>query len=84
MGGRRVTGLLEPAPEWQNQALCPQSDPEAFFPPKGGSVRYAKRICAKCEVKDDCLDWALDHNENYGVWGGLTERERRGLKRRAA
>lgn len=67
--------------EWQERALCAQTDPEAFFPEKGGSTREAKRICLGCEVKDACLDYALAHDERFGIWGGLSERERRRIKR---
>jgi len=66
---------------WQERALCAQTDPEAFFPEKGGSTREAKRICLGCEVRDECLDYALAHDERFGIWGGLSERERRRLKR---
>jgi WhiB family redox-sensing transcriptional regulator len=68
---------------WQEQALCAQTDPEAFFPEKGGSTREAKRICIGCEVKGDCLEYALEQDERFGIWGGLSERERRRLKRAA-
>ena len=68
---------------WQEQALCAQTDPEAFFPEKGGSTREAKRICVGCEVKAECLDYALGQDERFGIWGGLSERERRRLKRMA-
>ena len=68
-------------PLWQEKALCAQTDPEAFFPEKGGSTREAKRICLGCEVKDACLDYALANDERFGIWGGLSERERRRLKR---
>jgi len=67
--------------EWQERALCAQTDPEAFFPEKGGSTREAKRICMGCEVRDSCLEYALAHDERFGIWGGLSERERRRLKR---
>ena len=68
---------------WQEQALCAQTDPEAFFPEKGGSTREAKRICVGCEVKAECLEYALASDERFGIWGGLSERERRRLKRSA-
>jgi WhiB family redox-sensing transcriptional regulator len=68
---------------WQNQALCAQTDPEAFFPEKGGSTRDAKRICVGCEVKQECLEYAVMQDERFGIWGGLSERERRRLKRKA-
>lgn len=67
--------------QWQDRALCAQTDPEAFFPEKGGSTREAKRICQGCEVKADCLEYALHNDERFGIWGGLSERERRRLKR---
>lgn len=73
----------EPPPAWQEQAICAQTDPDAFFPEKGGTTREAKRVCAGCEVKDECLQHALDNDERYGVWGGLSERERRSVKRHA-
>lgn len=67
--------------QWQERALCAQTDPEAFFPEKGGSTREAKRICLGCEVRDACLEYALANDERFGIWGGLSERERRRLKR---
>lgn len=67
--------------DWQERALCAQTDPEAFFPEKGGSTREAKRICLGCEVRDECLEYALANDERFGIWGGLSERERRRLKR---
>ena len=75
----------EPAeePDWQERALCAQTDPEAFFPEKGGSTREAKRICSGCDVRAECLDYALAHDERFGIWGGLSERERRRLRRAA-
>ena len=66
---------------WQDRALCAQTDPEAFFPEKGGSTREAKLICAGCEVRAECLEYALAFDERFGIWGGLSERERRRLKR---
>ncbi|GMA36494.1 WhiB family transcriptional regulator [Demequina litorisediminis] len=68
---------------WQERALCAQTDPEAFFPEKGGSTREAKKVCASCDVRSECLEYALAHDERFGIWGGLSERERRRLKRRA-
>jgi WhiB family redox-sensing transcriptional regulator len=71
------------AQSWQEQALCAETDPEAFFPEKGGSTREAKKICTGCEVKAQCLEYALANDERFGIWGGLSERERRRLRRRA-
>ena len=78
--------LLEAETEegsWQERALCSQTDPEAFFPEKGGSTREAKKVCLTCEVRQDCLESALSNDERFGIWGGLSERERRKLKKRA-
>jgi len=84
-----VPGVRQPVDEdnplaWQADALCAQTDPEAFFPEKGGSTRDAKRICTTCEVRAQCLEYALQNDERFGIWGGLSERERRRLKRRAS
>jgi WhiB family redox-sensing transcriptional regulator len=68
---------------WQERALCAQTDPEAFFPEKGGSTREAKKVCLTCDVRGDCLEYALMNDERFGIWGGLSERERRKLKKRA-
>ena len=67
---------------WQTDALCAQTDPEAFFPEKGGSTRDAKRVCEACPVSGQCLDYAMSNDEKFGIWGGLSERERRRLRRR--
>lgn len=66
---------------WRNDAVCSQTDPESFFPEKGGSTRDAKKICLSCDVRVECLRYALDHDERFGIWGGLSERERRRLSR---
>jgi len=82
-GVRRPVEDDDHALAWQTDALCAQTDPEAFFPEKGGSTRDAKRICTSCEVRGECLEYALQNDERFGIWGGLSERERRKLKRRA-
>jgi WhiB family redox-sensing transcriptional regulator len=79
--------LIAPADDsgtlgWQRRALCAQTDPEAFFPEKGGSTREAKRVCSSCEVRVECLEYALENDERFGIWGGCSERERRRLKQR--
>ena len=74
---------LDADSRWQDQALCAQVDPEIMYPEKGVSARPAKRICASCPVKAECLSYALDHDERFGVWGGTTEHERRLLRRPA-
>ena len=86
MGGRSTLGNSNGNQDlsWQERALCAQTDPEAFFPEKGGSTREAKRVCLSCDVRSECLEYALGHDERFGIWGGLSERERRRLKRRSA
>lgn len=68
---------------WLDRGLCMQTDPEAFFPEKGGSVREGKKVCIGCDVRGECLEYALANDERFGIWGGLSERERRKLKKRA-
>ncbi len=82
-GVRKVTTEDDDALAWQADSLCAQTDPEAFFPEKGGSTREAKRVCVSCEVRVECLDYALANDERFGIWGGLSERERRKLRKRA-
>ena len=67
--------------EWQDRGLCAEVDPEIFFPEKGGSTREAKQVCRACEVRAECLEYALDHEERFGIWGGVSERDRRRLNR---
>lgn len=78
---------------WHDQAKCLASDPGLFFPEKGGTAygaaQFAKDICngktgprdRPCPVLQECLEWAIVNNEGFGVWGGLSERERRRLRR---
>jgi WhiB family redox-sensing transcriptional regulator len=82
LGAGNVVGDDNPL-AWQADSLCTQTDPEAFFPEKGGSTRDAKRICAECTVRTECLEYALANDERFGIWGGLSERERRKFRRRA-
>jgi WhiB family redox-sensing transcriptional regulator len=65
---------------WRLDALCAETDPEAFFPEKGGSTREAKRVCVGCDVRTECLEYALANDERFGIWGGLSERERRRIR----
>ncbi|KUJ37053.1 WhiB family transcriptional regulator [Streptomyces sp. MI02-2A] len=66
---------------WQEQALCAQTGADFFFPEPGSSVREAKRICALCDSRSACLEYALANDERFGVWGGLSEKERLRLRR---
>ena len=74
--------VLQEAGSWRDDALCAQTDPELFFPEKGGSVREAKLTCSLCTVTADCLEYALTNGEHHGIWGGHSENERRELLRR--
>ena len=83
-----ATELATPSPwtvlptddDWRQDALCAETDPEAFFPEKGGSTREAKRVCTGCPVRAECLEFALANDERFGIWGGLSERERRRVR----
>lgn len=66
----------DPDVAWMDWAICPETDPDAFFPGKGGSLRRVKAICDDCPVQFECLDYALSHPELEGVWGGIGEVER--------
>jgi WhiB family redox-sensing transcriptional regulator len=67
--------------DWADWGVCAETDPEAFFPEKGGSNRLAKRVCAGCPVAEECLAYAVEHEIDFGVWGGLSARQRRGMWR---
>lgn len=73
----------DPTEHWTKQALCAQTDPEAFFPNKGGTTRPAKKVCEHCPVTDECLEdaLALPSSEDTGVKGGLSERDRQKLRK---
>ncbi|WP_262322163.1 WhiB family transcriptional regulator [Acidiferrimicrobium sp. IK] len=77
--------LLQPNElAWQRQANCMGVDPDLFFPERGASTREAKEVCRGCVVQEDCLEYALANSEKFGIWGGLSERERRRIRRRRA
>lgn len=80
MSGPDFLNIIAP-PEWMADGLCAQVDPELFFPEKGDQAREAKRLCAGCDVRAECLAHALAHREAHGVWGGCSERERRRMHR---
>ena len=67
---------------WRDLASCAEADPDAFFPETGGSTRDARRVCAACPVAAQCLAYALEHEEPFGIWGGMTTSQRRRLLRR--
>lgn len=66
--------------EWADRALCAEVDPELFFPEKGQPVISAKRVCMACEVRAECLEYAIDRGEQHGIWGGLSAEQRRRVK----
>lgn len=75
--------------DWRSRAACLSVDPELFFPigntgPAISQVAEAKMVCSTCQVVEVCLRWAMENNQDSGVWGGMSEEERRSLKRRAA
>lgn len=74
-----IAEVLMP-PEWTKRALCAEVDPEIFFPQAGDKTAYVKKICKACSVRVECLKYSLQNNERFGVWGGLTERDRRKVR----
>jgi WhiB family redox-sensing transcriptional regulator len=73
--------LLVDIPAWVDEALCAQTDPEIFFPTKGGDPSRAKRVCQACPVRAECLAAAITDPSLEGIWGGLSPRERRAWRR---
>jgi WhiB family transcriptional regulator, redox-sensing transcriptional regulator len=69
---------------WQERANCLGVDPDLFFPERGASTKEAKGVCHGCEVQPECLEYALRHGEKFGIWGGMSERERRRIRRQRA
>lgn len=69
---------------WWDFANCLGVDPDLFFPERGASTREAKEVCRGCVVRMDCLEYALTHSEKFGIWGGMSERERRRIRRQRA
>ncbi|MFI5041095.1 MAG: WhiB family transcriptional regulator [Acidimicrobiales bacterium] len=70
--------------DWKSKANCMGVDPDLFFPERGMSTREAKEVCRGCVVREDCLEYALANGEKFGIWGGLSERERRRIRRARA
>ncbi|MEU3183289.1 WhiB family transcriptional regulator [Streptomyces sp. NPDC006923] len=83
--GSTSTGARTDRPKhelsWQESALCAQTGADFFFPAPGSSTREAKQVCGACEGRVACLQYALTHDERFGVWGGLSEKERQRLRR---
>ncbi len=66
---------------WQDQANCKGANADLFFPERGASTRTAKGICRECQVRPECLEFAITTGEKFGIWGGMSERERRRVRR---
>src|SRR5688500_14105300 len=84
---RMYEHMLEPRQldeNWQDGANCLGVDPDLFFPERGASTREAKEVCRGCVVREDCLEYALANGEKFGIWGGMSERERRRIRRARA
>lgn len=82
---RMLRTLIDPAElAWQERANCMGVDPDLFFPERGASTREAKEVCRGCVVQFDCLEYALANGEKFGIWGGMSERERRRIRRARA
>ena len=69
---------------WQDYANCLGVDPDLFFPERGASTKEAKEVCRGCIVREECLEYALCNSEKFGIWGGMSERERRRIRRARA
>ena len=69
---------------WQDYSRCRGADADLFFPERGASTRKAKSICTACEVRVECLEFAIVSGEKFGIWGGLSERERRKIRKERA
>ncbi|MGP8180978.1 MAG: WhiB family transcriptional regulator [Acidimicrobiales bacterium] len=77
-----IQALINQGPRaWQARANCMGVDPELFFPERGSSTREAKEVCRGCVVRVDCLEFAIANSEKFGIWGGMSERERRRVRR---
>ena len=87
--GQRLNERGNMTMDWRHRSACRDEDPELFFPvgntgPAIAQIEEAKKVCARCEVREACLQWALERGQDSGVWGRLSEDERRAMKRRAA
>ena len=80
-----ITSVIETGDRsWQDYANCLGVDPDLFFPERGASTKEAKEVCRGCVVREDCLEYALQNSEKFGIWGGMSERERRRIRRARA
>ncbi len=87
VGQPRHRSLAAPprfAARWRELAACRGADLDVFFPGRGESAEPARQVCARCPVRQPCLDYAVSNTITHGIWGGLAERERRALRSRCA
>ena len=70
--------------KWKLQGACQGLDADIFFPDRGASTRLAKTVCRRCDVQEECLEYAVNNREKFGIWGGLSERERRAIRKKRA
>jgi WhiB family redox-sensing transcriptional regulator len=85
VGKQAAPGLLDVAPTgWMRRANCLGLDPRLFFPERGELTQEARDVCSGCVVREDCLAYALTSGEKHGIWGGLSERQRRRIRRAKA
>lgn len=80
MSGQRHIRIAGPIPTWQEQANCAGTDTDLFYPDRHETDWRAKQLCGHCTVRHECLQYALDTDERWGIWGGLNETERQGIK----
>ncbi len=78
---QELSGSEEEQEQWWKLANCLGVEPNLFYPERGASTREAKEVCRGCAVRDDCLEYAINNGEKFGIWGGLSERERRRYRR---
>ncbi|MFO7293053.1 MAG: WhiB family transcriptional regulator [Actinomycetes bacterium] len=81
MQSKLIEALAVGELSWQDYANCRGADADLFFPERGASTRKAKAICAECQVRQECLEFAIQIGEKFGIWGGMSERERRKIRR---
>lgn len=81
MQSKLVEALATEELSWQDYANCRGADADLFFPERGASTRRAKAICGACEAREQCLEYAISNGEKFGIWGGMSERERRRVRR---
>lgn len=77
----RLRELLIASREWRDRAACRDEITDHFYPRRGEDLHIPRSICARCPITDECLEFALDAGEHFGVWGGTSERERRQIRR---